>query len=127
MGTSSATKVSARGVPATIFVMLIRMNADTTRNEKSEIEIQVESEAGPGGMPRPTRFYLGAQWHDIAEVLDCWLGEDLRYFKVRTDDAHVYILRQAPEDAAWSLTLFSREEYWKGTNDASYSSIVYHS
>lgn len=103
------------------------MNAETKRTEKSEIEIQVESEAGPGGMPRPTRFYLGAQWHEVSEVLDCWLGKDLRYFKVRTDDAHVYILRQAPEDAAWSLTLFSREEYWKGTNDAPYSNIVYHS
>lgn len=83
-------------------------------------ELRVETEIQSGGESRPRRFFLGTQWLEILEVLDCWLGSDYRYFKVRTDDTHVYILRQVPQDGHWSLTLFSREEYWKGRTDAPY-------
>jgi len=91
----------------------------------AELNIHVEIETSHHGLSRPRRFQLGSHWVEVSEVIDCWQGADLRYFKVRTDDSHVYILKQAFENAVWSLTLFSREEYWKGQNDATYHPRAY--
>ncbi len=93
--------------------------------KKDDLKIHVESEMGPSGEPRPLRFYLRGRCLEIQEVIDCWLGSDYRYFKVRTEENHVYILRQSPEEAAWKLTLFSREDYWRGGIDAPFLGRAY--
>ena len=50
------------------------------------MKIQVECYAGYRGEETPRRIAFGAQPIEVAEVLDCWLAPDHRYFKVRGDD-----------------------------------------
>ena len=60
---------------------------------------------------RPTRFRLGERDFEVHEVLDRWVGKTYTYFKVRTDDAHLYILRRRPTDEGgeWTLEAFRDE------------------
>lgn len=68
--------------------------------------LQVECYAGYRGEETPRRFRIGARLVQVAEVLDCWLSPDHRYFKVRGDDRGVYILRHDLESDCWDLTFF---------------------
>ena len=72
-----------------------------------DFAIRVEACEGHRGEPTPRRFYLGARQVDVAEVVDRWLGDDRRYFKVRGDDGDFYILRHEPLHDRWELTLFA--------------------
>lgn len=56
----------------------------------------------------PRRFFLGERKVEIEELVDQWIGEDHRYFKVRGDDGAVYILRQNTCTDIWELTLYDR-------------------
>ena len=69
-------------------------------------EIRVECYAGHRGEQTPLRFYLGDNEIEVAELLDSWLAPDHRYFKVRSDDDAVYILRHDTEQQCWELTMF---------------------
>jgi hypothetical protein len=70
--------------------------------------IRVCCYAGHRGEETPRRFWIEDREVRVEEVLDAWLAPDHRYFKVRGDDGDVYILRQAPADDRWDLTLFQR-------------------
>ena len=79
----------------------------------AEIEIQVESYAGYRADQRPQRFTLGQRLIEVDEVIDQWYGPDYRYFKLRSDDGGIYILRHEETTGRWELTMFdagSREE-----------------
>jgi hypothetical protein len=71
--------------------------------------LRVECYAGYRAAERPLRFFLGDRAVEVSTVLDCWLGPDHRYFKVRGDDGDVYILRHDTSDDRWDLTMFERE------------------
>lgn len=63
---------------------------------------------------RPVRFQLGDDEHFVEEVVDQWYGPDDTFFKVRTSDNTVYVLRRhssAPE-GEWSLE--SSQDYRAG-------------
>lgn len=75
-------------------------------------EIQVECYSGFKANERPVAFiYQGERW-EIQEITDCWYEGDLDsnrpiidYFKVRTTDGKIYLLRYQSELGAWSLRL----------------------
>jgi hypothetical protein len=75
--------------------------------------LQVECSPDRQGEAAPARFGLGRRQLEVAEVLDRWLADDTRYFKVRAADGAIYILRHAVREGRWELTLFDsgvREE-----------------
>jgi hypothetical protein len=71
--------------------------------------LSVECYAGYRSAERPLRFLLGDRAVEVSTVLDCWLGPDHRYFKVRGDDGDVYILRHDTNDDRWDLTMYERK------------------
>ncbi len=70
--------------------------------------LRVECYAGHRGDEEPRAFYFGERRVAVTEILDRWLAPDHRYFKVRGDDAAVYILRHDILRDRWELTLFER-------------------
>src|ERR1700731_3725291 len=78
--------------------------------------LRVECYAGAKADERPVRFQLGERDYIVDEVLDQWYGPDDAFFKVRTDDGNLYILRRSISADEWHLRLFdqspdSGEEY----------------
>jgi hypothetical protein len=66
----------------------------------------VECYAGHRGEETPRAFTLGERHVVVDEVLDCWLAPDHRYFKVRGDDGHTYVVRHDVITGRWELALF---------------------
>jgi hypothetical protein len=44
-------------------------------------------------------------------VLDRWLAPDHRYFKLRTEDGDLHILRHDVTSGRWELTVFQASRY----------------
>ena len=74
------------------------------------MNLRVECYSGYRGEETPRRFSAGDRTVEVADVLDRWLAPEHRYFKVRGDDGHLYILRYAVSAAHWELTLFAGQE-----------------
>lgn len=65
--------------------------------------LEVECAVDGGGEAVPTRFGWRGARRDVVEVLDRWLGEGHRYFRVRDETGAVCILRHDTERGGWSL------------------------
>ena len=52
------------------------------------------------------RFQLGEREQIVEQVLDQWYGPDDVFFKVRTDDGNLYILRRSTSADEWTLESF---------------------
>ena len=72
------------------------------------LAIEVECYAGHRGEQTPRAIRLGDRRVAIVEVIDQWLAPDHRYFKLRGDDGHQYVIRYDVESHSWELTLFER-------------------
>jgi len=72
------------------------------------VKIRVESYAGYRGDQEPRVFWLGERRVAALEILDRWIAPNHRYFKVRADDGHVYILRWDEASCEWTLGAFTR-------------------
>ena len=70
------------------------------------MELRVECYAGYRGEETPRAFYVGERRIEVIEVLDRWLDPDHRYFKIRGEDGHLYILRHDMPADRWDLTLY---------------------
>jgi hypothetical protein len=70
------------------------------------MKLRVECYAGAKADERPVRFQLGERDHMVEEVVDQWYGPDDVFFKVRTDDGNLYILRRNTAADAWTLESF---------------------
>jgi len=70
--------------------------------------LKVECYSGYKAGERPVRFQLGGQDHMVEEVLDQWHSPDATFFRVRSDDGNVYVLRHtiSPQEDAWTLESF---------------------
>lgn len=55
----------------------------------------------------PARFFFGRRQVKAVDVIDRWLAQDHRYFKLRGDDEGTYILRHDLPTNRWELTLYS--------------------
>jgi len=72
-------------------------------------EFVVECRSESRGRSVPERFGRPGRMRRVVDVLDCWDGEDHRYFRVCGDDGSIYILRQDLADASWRLHYYRRE------------------
>jgi len=72
------------------------------------LRIDVECYAGYKGEQTPRTIVLGDRRVLVTDVIDSWLAPDHRYFKVRSDDLDIYIVRQDVASGEWTLTLFER-------------------
>ena len=67
------------------------------------MRIRVECHAGHRGEEEPRAFTLGERRFEVRELLDRWLDPTHRYFKVRTDDGRVFLLRHDEHSGEWEL------------------------
>jgi hypothetical protein len=72
------------------------------------LAIHVECYAGHRGEETPRALLLGTERLAVAEVLDQWLAPDHRYFKLRGEDGHIYLVRHDVASGEWELTMFER-------------------
>ena len=72
------------------------------------MKVEVVCYSGYKGDERPVHFRLGGQEYFVEELLDQWYGPEEVFFKVRTIDGNVYILRRRSSvpEAEWSLESF---------------------
>jgi hypothetical protein len=84
--------------------------------EQSGIRIEVDCYAGYRGEQTPRRIRFAAGPVDVREILDRWLSPDHRYFKIRGDDAAVYIIRHDVRKWIWEL-VFYQSAAWTTAHD----------
>ncbi|MDJ0949078.1 MAG: hypothetical protein QNJ94_09170 [Alphaproteobacteria bacterium] len=72
--------------------------------------LRVECYAGYRGEETPRRVYFGDRPIDVDEILDRWIGQDHRYFKLRGSDGVVYILRHDEGRGDWELTMYGHRD-----------------
>ena len=72
------------------------------------MEMRVECYAGYRGEQEPCSFWLGERHLAVLEILDRWVGPDYRYFRVKADDGHLYVLRRDDAKDEWTLGAFTR-------------------
>lgn len=72
------------------------------------MQIRVDCYAGYRGEETPRRIWLGGQCLEVTAILDRWLAPDHRYFKLRTGDYGIWIIRHDTISAAWELTFFNQ-------------------
>jgi len=77
-------------------------------SESDVLRIGVECYAGHKGEETPRVVVLGERRVTVVDVIDRWLAPDHRYFKLRGDDGHMYIVRQDVASGEWMLTMFER-------------------
>ena len=71
--------------------------------------IGVECYAGHRGEQTPRALILDDRRIAVADVVDAWLGPDHRYFKLKGDDGHTYLVRHDERAGTWELTMFRAE------------------
>lgn len=69
-------------------------------------QVRVICYSGYRGEETPRRFYIGSRLIEIAEILDRWLATEHRYFKLRSAEEDLYILRHDSLTDIWEMTLF---------------------
>ena len=75
---------------------------------ESAFEIRVACYAGYRGEEEPRCLWFDNRAVKVAEILDCWLAPDHRYFKIRGDDGYTYIIRNDTQTGRWELTMLDR-------------------
>jgi hypothetical protein len=68
-----------------------------------EKPIRVSAYSGYKANERPLRFTFEEREHRVEEILDRWFGEDYDYFKVRTRDGSVFVIKWQRWLDAWFL------------------------
>ena len=72
--------------------------------------LHVDCYSGYKSEERPVRFQLDGHNHVVEEVVDQWHSPDATYFRVRSDDGNMYVLRHTtlPQQDKWTLESFRR-------------------
>ena len=78
------------------------------QDDDEQMRLQVVCYSGRKEDERPIRFQLGDHEYFVEEVVDQWYGPDDTFFKVRTSDDNVYVLRRhsSTPEGEWSLESF---------------------
>ena len=89
-------------------------HADGSGSQQADaLECRVDSYCGYRAAESPRRFFIGKRAISVVEIIDRWLDPNHRYFKVRGDDAGIYILRYDVTLDQWEMIFFdsnTREE-----------------
>jgi len=75
-------------------------------HEQQLLTVGVECYAGHRGEQTPRTLTLGDRRIAVVEVVDAWLAPDYRYFKLKGDDGHMYLVRHDERSSTWELTMF---------------------
>src|SRR5215475_14472841 len=67
------------------------------------LRIYVDSFPGYKANERPIRFTLDDETYDILLIEDRWQEPNVEYFKVRTTDGKLYLLRYDEHEDEWTL------------------------
>jgi hypothetical protein len=70
------------------------------------MEVRVECYVDVTGEETPRRLLFDDHALEVAEAVDRWLAPGHRYFKVRTANGAIYILRQDVPSRHWELVMF---------------------
>jgi hypothetical protein len=72
------------------------------------MKLEVDCYSGGKADERPVRFRLDGRECLIDEVLDQWYGPNDAFYKVRSDDGNLYILRRetSTPEGTWHLVSF---------------------
>ena len=73
------------------------------------MKIEVACYAGHRGEETPRSITVGGHRLEVTAVLDRWLSPDHRYFKLRTGDGGIWIIRHDVRTWEWSLTFFKHD------------------
>ena len=80
---------------------------DTQRRSRdANMDIRVECQADQFGEETPSRLMLNGRVLEVADVIARWLAVDYRYYKVRTAEEAIYILRHDELSQRWELVMF---------------------
>ena len=78
------------------------------KRRSDDMHIKVECYAGYRGEETPRRFRIGGHDQNVAEIIDRWLAPDHRYFKFKTDDHSIWIIRHDTLRQSWELVSFQQ-------------------
>ena len=67
--------------------------------------IRVETYSGYKADEYPKKFWLDDQILEVMDIEDRWYGPGYSYFKVFTNDAKRYILKQDLSSNPWEFTI----------------------
>jgi hypothetical protein len=70
------------------------------------MRIGVECYSGYRADESPRRLILGKRTVAVKEILDRWLGEEHRYFKILGEDGCTYLIRQDQGADIWELVMY---------------------
>jgi hypothetical protein len=73
------------------------------------IPVTVESYSGYKADQRPLRFVLGEHTYEVETVDDQWYSPSAIYFRVKTNDGNVYVLRHEEGQDEWTLEAFRKK------------------
>jgi hypothetical protein len=76
--------------------------------------VDVRCYSGYRADQRPVRFSLGGRTFQIVDVEDQWYGPSFRYFRVRTADGDIYILKHDEASDNWDLSGYRRHSEQTG-------------
>jgi hypothetical protein len=76
------------------------------REREPVFEVEVECAAGYRGEEAPRRFRLYDRSVEVAEIIDRWIGEDHRYFKLLDVGGDRWILRYDEPRDRWEVALY---------------------
>jgi hypothetical protein len=65
--------------------------------------VHVDAYSGYRANERPVRFALEGRTYDVAEIESRWYSPDADFFRIRTSDGDLYLLRYERTDDAWTL------------------------
>ena len=78
--------------------------------EEQLLSVGVECYAGHRGEQTPRTLILGDRRIAVEDVLDAWLAPDHRYFKLKGEDGHTYLVRHDDRTDIWELTMFRQSQ-----------------
>lgn len=79
--------------------------------QKQTLSIQVEQDLSQGSEEIPKIMFLGSRKISVDDIIDRWINDDHRYYKIRGSDGGIYILCYDVPEEIWHLTLFDSGKY----------------
>lgn len=77
----------------------------------ASLTLRVEYRGGCHEEETPRRFFMGDKAIEIEEVIDRWLATEHSYYKVRSSENDIYILRHDEIAHRWELTMFQSGKF----------------
>jgi hypothetical protein len=93
------------------FCWVVGQNGAAVMSQAGKLQLTVECERNRLDEATPVRFSFGTRMIEIDEVLDRWPDQAHRYFKVRGNDAGIYILRHDSRTNHWELIMFDSDTH----------------